>query len=562
MTGRRLLPTLAIAVLSTLGAHVSAAETPASGDAVVNSLGMRMVLVPAGTFVMGSPPGAPLRQEEEAPRRVTLTRAFRISTTEVTQEQWLALMPTNRSPQRADDLPVTSVSWKDAQEFCLNLSRKEGATYRLPTEAEWEYACRAGSADGAGGTDLAAVAWYADNSEGTTHPTAQKEANLWGLHDMLGNAAEWTLDVYGPYPRVEEEKDPKGPASGSTRVVRGGSWRGFLPALRCAARTGSPESYQLPHVGLRVVQEITAAERVAVAPGGTGGESLRVMSFNIRYDNPADGEDAWPKRRDRAASMIRFHRADVVGLQEALRGQIADLEAVLPQFGWFGSGRSADRGDEHCAVLYRKDRLEVLAESTFWLSETPEAAGSRSWDAALPRIVTWGRLRDRRDGTVFHLFNTHFDHRGESARRESARLLLRKIVEIAGANGPVVVTGDFNSNPTSEPYRILTTRDEAGGASGLVDALQASSCPHHGPTASWNGFKAIEPGQRIDFVLVRPPVEVQQHGILSDTFDGRFPSDHLPVIAEVTIGTPGARLCVGGDAAAAYRRDREADASR
>jgi endonuclease/exonuclease/phosphatase family metal-dependent hydrolase len=325
--------------------------------------------------------------------------------------------------------------------------------------------------------------------------------------------------------------DPTGPAAGSTRVVRGGSWRSFRPALRCAARAGTPESYQLPHVGLRVVMEPGPA-----AAAGADEAALRVMSFNIRYDNPADGEDAWPKRRAKAASMIRFHRADVAGLQEALRGQIADLEAALPEFGWFGSGRSAERDGEHCAVLFRKDRVEVLDQNTFWLSETPEVAGSRSWDAALPRIVTWGRLRDRRTGAAFWLFNTHFDHMGETARRESARLLLRKVAEIAGRDTPVVVTGDFNSTPDSEPYRILTSPGPEGEPPGLVDALFASAHPHHGPTSSWNAFKAIEPGRRIDFVLVRPPVEVRQHGILSDTFDGRFPSDHLPVVAEVAVG--------------------------
>jgi endonuclease/exonuclease/phosphatase family metal-dependent hydrolase len=235
--------------------------------------------------------------------------------------------------------------------------------------------------------------------------------------------------------------------------------------------------------------------------------------------------------------MIRFHGADVVGLQEALRNQIADLEAALPHLGWFGTGRSAQRDGEHCAVLYRRDRLEVLAESTLWLSETPDVAGSQGWDAALPRIVTWGKLRDRRTGAVFHFFNTHFDHRGEAARRESARLLLRKVAEIARPGGPVVVTGDFNTTPDSEPYRILTSGEGRPGA--LVDAMLASSCPHHGPTSSWNGFKAIEPGRRIDFILVRPPVAVLQHGILSDTFDGRFPSDHLPALAEVTMGDSG-----------------------
>jgi formylglycine-generating enzyme len=161
-----------------------------------------------------------------------------------------------QAPQPGDDLPVTSVSWKEAQEFCAKRSQREGSTYRLPTEAEWEHACRAGGDTPAGTAELAAAAWYADNSEESPHPVGQKEPNPWGLHDLLGNVAEWTLDAYGPYPRVDEDTDPKGPAAGSTRVVRGGSWRGFAPALRCAARTGTPESYQLPHVGLRVVQEI------------------------------------------------------------------------------------------------------------------------------------------------------------------------------------------------------------------------------------------------------------------------------------------------------------------
>ena len=251
----RLSLVLVVVAASVASSHGQAAVSPA--DVVTNSLGMRMVRVAPGRFLMGSPPGEPLRQEEEAPRRVTLTRAFRIAATEVTRKQWLALMPQRGGTHAGDSLPVTSVSWREAQEFCLELSQKEGVTYRLPTEAEWEYACRAGDASPpAGGAGLAAVAWYADNGEGTTHPVGQKPSNAWGLHDMLGNVAEWTLDAYGPYPRVEEDKDPTGPATGSTRVVRGGSWRSFPPALRCAARVGTPESYQLPHVGLRVVQEI------------------------------------------------------------------------------------------------------------------------------------------------------------------------------------------------------------------------------------------------------------------------------------------------------------------
>ena len=254
MTPSRPLAALAVVAALVAGAHGGADAVPETGETLLNALGMRMVLVPAGRFRMGSPPGAPLRQEEELLRWVTLTRAFRISATEVTQEQWLALMPTHRSPQEGAERPVTSVSWRDAEEFCRRLSEKEGARYRLPTEAEWERACRAGGEDPPA-SERDAASWHADNSEGMTHSVGRKKPNAWGLHDMLGNVAEWTLDAYGPYPRVEEDDDPTGPASGSTRVVRGGAYRSFAPALRCAARTGMLESYQLPHVGFRVVRE-------------------------------------------------------------------------------------------------------------------------------------------------------------------------------------------------------------------------------------------------------------------------------------------------------------------
>jgi formylglycine-generating enzyme required for sulfatase activity len=259
VTRRAPLPAL-VAAAATLaaGSHSrSTSAAPARGDAIVNSLGMRMVLVPGGTFRMGSPAGEPLRQEEEVPRRVSLTRAFRIASTEVTLRQWLALMPSDAGSPHGGELPATSLSWREAREFCAKLSQKEGATYRLPTEAEWEYACRAGATEGpAERGAIEATAWYADNSDGTTHPVGQKGPNAWHLFDMLGNVAEWTSDAYGPYPRAEEDKDPVGPPTGTTKVVRGGSWRAFLPALRCAARTGAPESYQLPHVGLRVVLEV------------------------------------------------------------------------------------------------------------------------------------------------------------------------------------------------------------------------------------------------------------------------------------------------------------------
>ena len=260
---------------------------------------------------------------------------------------------------------------------------------------------------------------------------------------------------------------------------------------------------------------------------------LRVMSFNIRYNTARDSANAWPHRKDMAASMIRFHHADLAGLQEALKGQIDDLVERLPGYGWFGVGRDDGREKgEFSAIFYRKDRFELLEESTFWLSEEPEVIGSKGWDAAITRIVTWGKLRDRSTGKVFFYFNTHFDHRGVRAREESASLLLTKVKEIAGTT-PVIVTGDFNSSESSEPYRILT---ESTSTESLRDARYLSVHGHHGPTGTWSGFEvAGTPGEKIDHIFVKNGVRVLQHGMLSDTFDGRFPSDHLPVLAEVVI---------------------------
>lgn len=266
--------------------------------------------------------------------------------------------------------------------------------------------------------------------------------------------------------------------------------------------------------------------------------SLRVMSFNIRFDNPDDGYNAWPNRKELAASMIRYHQADVVGLQEALRSQLDDLAALLPGYEWFGVARSdgsvdPDPDSEFSAILFRTDRLERVDGGTFWLSETPEEVGSVGWDAALPRIVTWARFRDKASGKTFYHFNTHFDHRGEEARRESAGLILRQINRMTEGSAPVVLTGDFNTVPTAAPYRVLT--DEADEYD-LSDAFLVTQQPHHGPESTWSGFSFPgEPGRRIDYIFVNDKVRVLQHAILAESWSGRFPSDHLPVLAEVVV---------------------------
>lgn len=260
---------------------------------------------------------------------------------------------------------------------------------------------------------------------------------------------------------------------------------------------------------------------------------FRVMTFNIRYDEPRDNENSWPNRKEMVASMIRFHQADLIGVQEALQHQLADLNKLLPEYAWIGVGRDdGKQGGEFSAIIYRRSRFKPTQTSTFWLSETPTLPGSKGWDAAYPRIVTWARFRDLKTNKTFFHFNTHFDHQGGRAREESTRFLLKQIEKIAGTQ-PAVVTGDFNFRESTTAYEILT--DMPKGKVGLRDARYISRYRHHGPTSTFNEFKALIPEMRIDYILVNGRVQVLQHGTLADTWDGRFPSDHLPVLAEMAL---------------------------
>ena len=260
--------------------------------------------------------------------------------------------------------------------------------------------------------------------------------------------------------------------------------------------------------------------------------SVRVMTFNIRYDEPRDGVNAWPNRKTKVAGVIRFHKADLVGVQEALLTQLRDLETLLPDFAWCGVGRTDGKeAGEFSAIVYRRSRFQLLDTKTFWLSEKPETPGSMGWDAAYPRIVTWAKFRDRVSKKTFFHFNTHFDHRGEKARIESASLILRRIGEIAGKS-PFVLTGDLNVREDSQAYKTLKTGDSM---THLADAKYASVNGHFGGDSTFSAFKELQPGNKIDYIFVREGTKVSEHGALSDQWNGLWASDHLPVLAEVVL---------------------------
>ncbi len=259
--GRR----FAIYLLIVLITVVIAADFPGIKlKTYTNSVGMEFVLVPAGSFNMGLSTGYSSPCMNERPQHmVTISRPFYICRYEVTQEQWDAVMAENPSKFKGSKNPVERVSWQDAQEFIQKLNESERTqSYRLPTEAEWEYACRAGTGTpyffGDSADQLPNYAWCHKNSDHTTHPVGQLQPNAWGIYDTLGNVWEWCQDVYDrDYYQYSPAIDPQGPPSGSRNVLRGGSWHSINPyRFRCCYRFCFFYDGRLPNIGLRLVKTI------------------------------------------------------------------------------------------------------------------------------------------------------------------------------------------------------------------------------------------------------------------------------------------------------------------
>lgn len=262
---------------------------------------------------------------------------------------------------------------------------------------------------------------------------------------------------------------------------------------------------------------------------GLFGQTYKIMTYNIRYDNPNDGENQWSNRKDFLSNQIAFNEPDVFGIQEGLHHQVTYLNNSLPHYKYVGVGRDDGKTKgEYSAIFYNARRLKVVQHATFWLSETPNKI-SVGWDASMERICTYALFEDVNNQQFFWVFNNHFDHIGTEARLQSTKLIVKKIAALNTKNYPVFVTGDLNLRPESKPIQYL--------AKVMNDSRTISISRPFGPEGTMNGFKFNRPvTSRIDYIFTsKDHISVKKYGVLSDSKDCRYPSDHLAVLIEAVI---------------------------
>lgn len=259
-------------------------------------------------------------------------------------------------------------------------------------------------------------------------------------------------------------------------------------------------------------------------------DPVRLMSFNVRYDTAKDGWDNWSHRRRLVADTIGYHAPDVVGIQEAMHHQLRELETLLEGYDWLGDARdTVCAGGEHTAIGYRRERFDVDATETFWLSGTPDERGSVGWDASHPRVATWARLRESASDDQLVVMNTHLDHRGERARREGIGLVLERLSGLAGEDA-AVLCGDFNC-AVGDPAHERADGYELADGRRLRDSRTLSP-GRHGPTTTRTDFHDLLPGMGIDHVFLGGETDVRGWTAATDRDDDHYASDHLPVVVD------------------------------
>jgi endonuclease/exonuclease/phosphatase family metal-dependent hydrolase len=255
-------------------------------------------------------------------------------------------------------------------------------------------------------------------------------------------------------------------------------------------------------------------------------QSLKVMSYNIRYATESDGINAWSKRKDRVYALLQKYDPDIIGIQEGLALQLDDIIRAMPEYGYVGVGREdGKKAGEFSAILYKKDKYQVVDQSTFWLSEQPDQAGSKSWDAALTRVATWARFKEIKSGKLFFVLNTHFDHVGKDARLQSARLIKEKLPTLA-ADLPVIVTGDFNHQRNDPPYPVMVRKDKLQ----LMDPA-----PDNAPGTFCSFAVDSIPCVGIDYIYHSAHWNSSNYAVIQDHDGSNYPSDHLPVMVEMSL---------------------------
>lgn len=259
---------------------------------------------------------------------------------------------------------------------------------------------------------------------------------------------------------------------------------------------------------------------------GIYAQDLAVMTYNIRLDHAGDNENNWHHRKDELVKQVLFYEPDIFGIQEGLPQQVDYLDENLEGYSYIGVGRDDGKRQGEFSAVYYSANFKLLDGGTFWLSPTPEVP-SKGWDAALPRVCTYGLFERKADGAKFWFFNTHFDHVGEVARVESMKVILKMITEKNKENLPVVFTGDLNVQPHEAP--IIEMKKQ------LSDTREIANLAF-GPDATFNGFNFSQtPQRRIDYIAVSDGVEVKKYAVLTDSFDQKYLSDHFPVYCELSI---------------------------
>lgn len=261
--------------------------------------------------------------------------------------------------------------------------------------------------------------------------------------------------------------------------------------------------------------------------GQLSAQEMIFMTYNIRYANVNDGDNQWENRKEYLSDQIAFYAPDVIGIQEGLQLQVNYLNERLSDYDFLGVGRNDGKNKgEFSAIFYHRNKLDVLEQDTFWLSEHPEQV-SVGWDAAMERICTYGLFLNKKTGKKFWVFNTHFDHIGVVAREKSAALIAQKIREINKGNFPVILMGDFNLNDQSKAITYLSEE--------FNDSRMASESRPFGPFGTFTGFAFQEPVKdRIDYIFCsKENTRVKKYAVLTDSRDQKYPSDHFPVLVQV-----------------------------